>query len=181
MKGNTIKGLELEWEAGQSFMRAIIRSVKNRQIWSLLTTAGLAVALVVIDGPLLQRASSVKLTTISRNITLDIGISPELPTGFCGTATFPRGNWGGIINESLTFDCYSITQAYIRGDPILSNATCPSGSKCFATVRAPGLDYSLEQEGVWPITPSMIRNTSVPFFNETTGIAPRSVFFKFVH
>ena len=39
---------------------------------------------VVIDGPLLQGASTVRRAIQPFNITLELTLHPELPRGFCG-------------------------------------------------------------------------------------------------
>jgi hypothetical protein len=83
-KGSTIRDLELEWEAGQSFPRAIYRSLKQGRYFNLLTISSMVVALVVVDGPLLQRSFSVHSATVNRAIVQKISIAPELPTGFSG-------------------------------------------------------------------------------------------------
>ena len=81
VEGSTIRDLELEWEAGQSLPRAVIKCLRAGRFVGLLNIASLATALVLIDGPLLQRASTVRLTTLSTNTHLNISLSPELPRG----------------------------------------------------------------------------------------------------
>jgi hypothetical protein len=54
LRGSTVEDLEIDWEAGQSFVRAFIKSRKYKRAFGLLGIASLATALVLIDGPLLQ-------------------------------------------------------------------------------------------------------------------------------
>ena len=79
-RGRSIRSLEQQWQVTRSLIMAIahIRHV------SLLHIACIAAAFVVIDGPLLQRASTVELATQSTNVTLDLKLWPQLPTGFSG-------------------------------------------------------------------------------------------------
>lgn len=79
-RGSSIRALERHWEINNSVARAIFHS---RHL-SLLNLACVAVSLAVIDGPFLQRASTVVLTTRTTNVILEIPIPGELPTGFCG-------------------------------------------------------------------------------------------------
>ena len=48
-KGSTIRDLELEWEAGQSFPKAIFRGLRLGRCLNLLTISSLVVALVIIE------------------------------------------------------------------------------------------------------------------------------------
>lgn len=54
---------------------------------SALHIACIAVALVVIDGPLLQRASTVERATQTKAVTLDLRMVPEIPSDFTGEVT----------------------------------------------------------------------------------------------
>ena len=83
-KGSTIRDLELEWEAGTMFPRAIIRGFRQGRYFNLLTLSSLVVALVVIDGPLIQRASSVHSAEVTTPILQTMSIASELPDGFSG-------------------------------------------------------------------------------------------------
>lgn len=79
-KGGSIRALERHWEINNSVGRALFYA---RHL-SLLNLACIAVSLAVIDGPFLQRASTVVLTRQTTNVTLNILLPAELPTGFSG-------------------------------------------------------------------------------------------------
>jgi hypothetical protein len=81
LRGTTIKDLEIDWEAGQAFPRAFIKSFKYRRMVSLFSIASFATALVLIDGPILQKSSSVQRTTINDIVPFNISIAPQLPAG----------------------------------------------------------------------------------------------------
>ena len=49
---------------------------------SLLNLACISASFVVIDGPLLQKASTVVRATELRPVTMDLRLVPELPNGF---------------------------------------------------------------------------------------------------
>ena len=48
---------------------------------SLFSIASFATAFVLIDGPLLQRSSSVKRVTTVDNVPMNISLAPQLPEG----------------------------------------------------------------------------------------------------
>jgi hypothetical protein len=76
-RGASIKALEGHWHTintvGGAFFYGKI---------SILTAACIVTAFAIVDGPLLQKASSVRLTTTTNNITLNLQVLPELQTGF---------------------------------------------------------------------------------------------------
>jgi hypothetical protein len=128
-KGSTIQDLELEWEAGQSFPRAIYRSLRQGRYFNLLTISSMIVALVVVDGPLLQRSSSVHSATVNRAIVQNISIAPELPTGFSGS------KYSSDV-QGTSVDTDEVMRAFANDAPIRSTARC--AGLCTMTVRAPG-------------------------------------------
>ncbi|KAF7189563.1 hypothetical protein HII31_09203 [Pseudocercospora fuligena] len=98
-KGAAVRSLQRRWEVGQSVFQAIahIRSPDRLTLASLLT------ALVLIDGPLLQRASRVESLSHHELINMSIPISPELPRGFSGVQKLVEGGrmvriWQDVID-----------------------------------------------------------------------------------
>src|ERR1700761_2852732 len=79
LRGSTVKDLELDWVAGQGFLRAFIKSFKYRRMVNLFSIASLATAIVLIDGPLLQRSSSVRRATTVDIIPMNVSLAPQLP------------------------------------------------------------------------------------------------------
>ena len=77
---------------------------------SLLNLACIAAAFAVVDGPFLQRASTVETGSQVKNITIELNLPPELPAGFSGywqngilTATAGPSDigWEWIDNDSI--------------------------------------------------------------------------------
>ena len=179
MSGSTVRDLELQWEAGQSFPRAIIRSLKQGRHLNLLTFAGILVALVVIDGPLLQRASTVQLATLNQPVTMDVELSPELPHGFSGT-WYPGDALSVNDALSLVYGQYTRSASLTGGDskadqvPIRTSAYC--SGECRATVRAPGIARTDCVNKTWPITEKMLRDPSSAW--GSGGVMPsKSIFY----
>ena len=77
----SVQALERHWQVSRGVAQAVVHSGHL----SLLIIACIAAACVVIDGPLLQRASSVVRATQTTDTTLEVVLPPELPLGFTGT------------------------------------------------------------------------------------------------
>lgn len=91
LRGSTVMDLELDWKAGQSFPRALISSIRYRRMFSLFSMASLATSLVLIDGPLLQRSSSVKRVITTDNVHLNMSVATQFPEGFSAYAPITGG------------------------------------------------------------------------------------------
>ena len=82
LRGTTLAQLHYDWRAGTTFPGALS---SGRKI-GLLGLACLASNFVVIDGPLLQRSSTVVIAPLVDNRTrLNVSIAPEIPSSFSGT------------------------------------------------------------------------------------------------
>ena len=75
-RGASVRALESHWHTTNTLGGAFLYGKL-----SLLTAACIATSFVIIDGPLLQKASTVKLATITNDVTLHLDLRPELPTG----------------------------------------------------------------------------------------------------
>ena len=81
-RGGSVESLERHWQASNTLLGAIF----NGRNISLLTLASIATSLVIVDGPFLQRSSSVITATTDQPITLDVQLPSELPYGFSGVS-----------------------------------------------------------------------------------------------
>ena len=89
LRGGTLHDLHRYWEFGTSVKNALL-SGKHFNVAAL---AALASILILIDGPLLQRASSVITQQGQENITLSIPLSSAfLPSGYTGVYTGRGGS-----------------------------------------------------------------------------------------
>ena len=64
---------------------------------------------VIIDGPLLQAASTVTKATKPFDVHLELTLPPELPKGFCGHPVRPHelrwvgtADWQGMLSDILS-------------------------------------------------------------------------------
>ena len=125
-----------------------MKSVKYGRRFSLSSMASLATALVLIDGPLLQRASSVKRPLTVDEISLDLSVATQLPEGF--SARKIEGNW---VDTPAALEVFN---QHINNKSIVSDTYCDG--ECRATIRAPGYTSMDCWNQSWPITEAMLRN-----------------------
>ncbi|KAK6440510.1 hypothetical protein LTR95_003268 [Oleoguttula sp. CCFEE 5521] len=79
-KGATIRTLEQRWQIGSSVSQAVHH--RRRLSWTICVA--ILVAVMIIDGPLLQRASKLVSATRTSVVSLNFSLAPELPPGFSG-------------------------------------------------------------------------------------------------
>ena len=133
----------------------MVRAIFHSRHMSLLNIACLAGSFVIIDGPLLQRASTIVSGTQSTNITLNLPLPIELPTGFSGA-------WKHHVKEEI-LEAAGVFLDYLHGDPMHLNSSGCSG-QCQAQVYAPGVVMRNCSTKTWPILPRMLRD-----FNASWG------------
>jgi hypothetical protein len=105
---------------------------------------------MIVDSVMLQRASSVNLATTAKDITLQVLLSPELPTGFSGIelGTFEHNTAAAV----QTFEDY-------RSGAALTTTIhgCDDEATCTGRILAPALDNANCTSRNWPITQEMLR------------------------
>ncbi|KAK3725481.1 hypothetical protein LTR37_000451 [Vermiconidia calcicola] len=156
-RGRSIRSLERQWQVTRSLLQAIahIRHI------SLLHLACVAIAFVVIDGPLLQRASTVVRATQASNVTIDLNLLPELPTGFTG-----RVKDGIIMSEN---DVTSLLRDHITQKPMTLVSSACTGA-CYAKIMGPGVMKTNCTSRTWPIDSEMLRSPNASWGNWKTHV-----------
>jgi Protein of unknown function (DUF3176) len=133
LRGGTIDDLHRYWEHGTSLRK----SITSGRRFNLVSLATLVTAIVVIDGPLLQRASSVSQELRVFPRVLSVSLSPDrLPLGWTGTHT---GHGGNIMVTPQFSEL--VMRGYNNRTPIRLNYTGCSGV-CSTTLLAPGFDIN---------------------------------------
>ncbi|KAK5164143.1 uncharacterized protein LTR77_010234 [Saxophila tyrrhenica] len=155
--GRTIADLHRHWEAGQGLLHAI-RHAKHT---SWLTAAAIASALVIIDGPLLQRASFVKEISQSMPTTLNFKLTPELPNGYSGFYV-PGG-------FAISPSALRAVSDYKDDIPITADVS-GCGGICTTTVRAPGVQMTDCSTDTWTITTTMINDSSAAWGTDSNVV-----------
>lgn len=109
----------------------------GRQI-NLLAFAYIAATLVVMDGPLLQRASTAHLTISDRSLNLDVLVTPEIPSYWTGVAGFLMMPIQEVQDFQTRF--LPVYDDYSAGKPLRGAISgCALHGVCRATVQAPAL------------------------------------------
>lgn len=130
--GTTLGRLHTDWSYGLHAWRALLAG-RN---FNALALACLCATFVAIDGPLLQRASSVKLVTPNTPLSLEVSVSPELPAYWSGGVIFNQ-----FLNSTYTWTSnafQNVVDGFIASRTIPGAVTgCPG--TCNATILAPAL------------------------------------------
>ncbi|KAF8541339.1 hypothetical protein BDD12DRAFT_908713 [Trichophaea hybrida] len=132
LAGGTVGDLHRYWAYGHGFLDAICAG----RYTNLMSMARVITTFVVIQGPLLQRASSIELRQSHRpvNITAILATNP-LPTGFTGIRTGRAANVAMLTPEFLP-----AVQEYNHRSPIRFKNSCPDQGYCNVNFTAPGFD-----------------------------------------
>ncbi len=69
-------------------MQGLIPAIFYLRCPSLLNVSTIAMSFIIIDGALLQRASTVIVGEVTTNVTLNLSLSPELPSTFIWHSQF---------------------------------------------------------------------------------------------
>ena len=140
--GSTVDNLEKQWEAGRSFTQA----VRYTPSVGFAALATLFTSLMIVDGPMLQRASTVVTSTTTTAITLDLQLAPEVPSGFSGY----RVDEALVLSDAVT----TIFDDWQHNIPM--QLECPG--KCVAKVRGPGVAMQSCTSRIWPLTSEMLHD-----------------------
>lgn len=126
--GTKLEDLHNIWASGSSFLLAL----SSGRAFNLAALACIAVSLTPINGPLLQRASSVVSATNSLPIDLRIPIAQQIPYGYTGYIT-TRSSLASILTAEFT----SVVLGFNKNIPQnLTNSGCVG--RCSGTVQAAG-------------------------------------------
>lgn len=137
-EGTTVGDLHRYWDHGNSLWAA---STSGRHI-NLIALATIFVSFIPINGPLLQRASTVAFRSISEHVTQSIPIAKELPDGYTGMIS------GRQQQPSLLMLNFTPTvQDYTNRVPInLTNTGCDG--ICSAVVKGSGFAVNCSTDSV---------------------------------
>lgn len=135
LHGTDLRDLHYSWSFGQGIWN-VLYSGKN---FNKVALAALLASIVVIDGPLLQRASTIRTQVYTTTKTLLLPISPgpfvNGGTGLMTSLLDGAENLTGLYTPTFL----SVLQDYnSRKDLVIKNSGC--GGLCNTTVMAAGFD-----------------------------------------
>jgi hypothetical protein len=132
LHGSTILALHRTWGHGYSFQSAIF------SVWRLDRTAIAAICtfLILLDGPLLQRSSTIDSKVFLSPVTLNLSIAEQLPRGFTGSADPSTTTINANPEFMIAVQRNLFQKSNIRSPLALSSGCLGS---CTGTVRAAGV------------------------------------------
>ncbi|KXT16059.1 hypothetical protein AC579_7103 [Pseudocercospora musae] len=142
---------------------------------------GMAIAmtfctLVVIDGPFLQKASSVVSQQQTRPVELHFPITPEIPSGFSGVF-----DQDGIASSD---EAAPVISSYTYNSTIVANITgCAEGATCRTKVHGPGLVIKNCSTETWPLDRNTLLNNRTARWGPggNKHVAPMPLFSAMFH
>jgi hypothetical protein len=131
LRGSTVGDLHRPWEYGTS----VLASVTSTRHFNRIALGTFIVSIVVIDGPLLQKATSSTTRPLASQASITVQISPNpLPLGYTAVMT---GHSGTIFPK---FDfVQQVMQGFNNRTAIQLNYTGCNGV-CNTTLQAAGFD-----------------------------------------
>ncbi|KAL8995845.1 MAG: hypothetical protein Q9169_004497 [Polycauliona sp. 2 TL-2023] len=128
-KDTTIADLHRNWDYGQSLWAAIT----SGRHFSTIALASLLVALVPVNGPLLQQASRVQQGRFEQDAEVRVSIAAEIPGGYTGYLS-NRINSPALLTSRFV----KVVQEFTQKSPILIADSGCKGS-CDARITGAGL------------------------------------------
>lgn len=96
IQGGTLRDLHSRWESGDGFWGAL----GSGRRFNLVSLASLAATLIVIDQPLIQRASTIVSADFTKPSNITAFIAPEIPYGYTG-AQYGRGSSQQVMTQPM--------------------------------------------------------------------------------
>lgn len=175
LRGGTLGDLHRSWSFGTYDQRVLYsvplanpRFFAGKSVWAVLTAgryfnkvalASIVVSVAVVDGPLLQRASTIVSKDITSSITVHASIAPQLPVGYTSTM-LGRVEYPKILNRPFA----DVLQDYSRRTPISAGFEGCEG-KCETVVQGAGFSVDCQPPTRTPIDynpPKPLKNGSLP-------------------
>ena len=129
IRGSSVRKLHNQWASGDGFWSAL----SSGRHFNLVSLASIATTLVVIDQPLIQRASTVISASISRPANVTAHIAPEIPWGYTGYQT-GRGSTQMVMSSAMISSWNDYNQ---NAQMIINSTDCID--TCTGFVNAAGL------------------------------------------
>ncbi|KAL2868498.1 DUF3176 domain-containing protein [Aspergillus lucknowensis] len=169
VEGTTLGKLQHVWDSVFNLFFTLLGGTFSRA-----TLASIAVTLVMIDGPLLQRASSPGLITVyTQNTRVNATVATHLAYGQTGYMLWTGAGARKMRGTLLTPRFKTVLQDYNDRVPVSASSFAGCEGVCSGFIEAAGLtrdcsETEREQTWVWSEGPSMEANTGVAFSTSVT-------------
>ncbi|KAI9833511.1 MAG: hypothetical protein M1819_003670 [Sarea resinae] len=136
LQGGSLDEIHRTWSFGDS----LLASVKHARHFRWISFARIMATLAMIDGPLLQRASTVTTHNVTTPVNMTMQIATGLPVGYSGFATGLNNNFfpDQYSVPLLTPNFAGVMSGYTNRVPMTPLFSGCSGD-CLVTVKAFGL------------------------------------------
>jgi hypothetical protein len=166
LKGGTVADLSRQWTYGTSVKASLL----SGRYFNPTALATIIVTAVVINGPLLQRASTIITQNVSGEAPLKVALAQLLPPHYM-TALGTAGHDGEVTASVITQNFTKVISDYQKNIPITTGITDCAGN-CSAIVQAAGIVVNCEA----PVRTLFIVNpknqTDAPMFSVNTEWTP---------
>jgi len=120
LQGSTVAALHDRWAHADGFWSALSASRRANAV----TLASLAVTIMIIDQPLIQRASSIVAITRISPVNITAAVAPEIPWGYTGWENGRVMSYQVMTQPMISVFNYYTSQAAIVTDFSGCNGTC---------------------------------------------------------
>lgn len=179
--GTTVGDLQACWSHADSLVSALCAGRR----FGIVALASIAVTLIAIDQPLLQRAVTVTTSQRTSPVAVTASLAPEIPWGYTGYQN-GRGNDDQLMTDPMV----AVFNAYNSRDSIVTAGAfsgCPIGANCTGLIDAAGLapecnttTRNITYWGDQTLTTSNVGQTESPFsivwgLGATDGTGPAPI------
>jgi hypothetical protein len=159
-KGTTYAKVHQQWAMSYHLSSALTAGKRTNAV----ALACVAAAVFILNGPLIQRATSVERIVLGTSQTLSLNIAPQVPANSTGSMAVQTTSFFGEMNLGYqypytTSEFYPVVKDQYTQAPISGGITGCSG-RCAATVPAPALTIAKSNTTSYPV------NYSRPFNKE---------------
>lgn len=132
-RATTVGNLQACWSHADSVVSAVCAGRR----FGLVALASIAVTLVAIDQPLLQRAVTVATSQRTSRVAVTAALAPEIPWGYTGYQD-GRGNENQLMTDPMiaVFNAYNSRESIVAAGAF---SGCRTGANCTGLVDAGGL------------------------------------------
>lgn len=123
-KDTTVADLHRSWDYGQSLWAALT----SGRHFSAIALASILVALIPVNGPLLQRATRVQSGRFEHNTDVRVNIAPEIPEGCVCSRHINQTEFCGCLTTNFVADILGIS-VIVRISPLSSRLVLSKLSK----------------------------------------------------
>ena len=172
-KGTTYAKVHQQWAMSYHISSALTAGKRMNAV----ALACIAAAVFVLNGPLIQRATSVERIVLDTPETLAFNIAPQVPANSTGSMAVQTASFFGKMNFAYQFpyttsEFYPVVRDQYTQAPISDGITGCSG-RCAATVPAPALVIAKRNTTSYPVNYSRPFNKEELKTNEQGGINPQ--------